>query len=783
MKKNSDSKSYSSLVERLKILRRSYATHKSVQGLLIFLSFVLGLGFLGLWMNSVYVFPVEGRIGYLGLSTLSLVVLFSYLCLRPIVHKPRLQDLALKVEERFPELQDRLIAALQLVKNLDRNPEGYSTEMIRAVIKQADSISTELNLKEIIDAGPLKRIGRIAAGLAVISLIFALVFPAAFRSSLFIFSHPLTEFVSPQKFSFVVSPGNSEIVKYSDVRVRIDVEGEKPKNVNLFWRNEGSSWNREKLSLMTGSTASKTQEIATAEPDFAYHFREVKRNFEYYAEEKGVESEHYRITVVDKPRVVGLKLTFNYPRYTRLKTQVVDENDGNITAIAGTKVRVEARSNKELESGEMVFSDSTRQQAKIEGNLATGDILVRKDDSYFIELRDRSGNQNQDPIEYRITRIDDQSPSVEILEPGYDQDLTESMRVGLLIRITDDYGFSSLKVVYQIISQGNEWEEKTVAVDIPDKNQIDAQVEYLWDLSGFPLLPGDLVRYRAVVYDNDSFSGPKRAESQSYYLRLPSLDEIIAEVEREQEGQIVDLESVLRGQRELKEKVEDLSQEMNRFTGLDMDWQKKQEMEDALDRQRKVSEDLKDLAQRMDENIKKMADNKLAAQEMAEKMMEIKKLMEEVATPEMKEAMRQLAEALKNMDPDQMKEALKKMQLSAEEMMKRLDRTIALLKKLQAEQKLSHLIKMAERMKEEQDQLNQQIDAAAKEDLPQLGPDEKKLKNDLGEFEEKLDEFADLANELSLLPKEQLDDLAEMPEESGIKQDMDQAISQLSKSD
>ena len=330
--------------------------------------------------------------------------------------------------------------------------------MIRAVIEQADSISAGLNLREIIDVGPIKKMGRIAAGLAVFSLIFALIFPAAFRSSLYIFSHPLTEFVSAQKFSFVVSPGNSEVVKYSDVRIKIKAEGEKPRNVNLFWRNEGSSWNREKLSGVTGSTGSVTPKVETAGPDFAYQFKEVKRSFEYYAEEKGVESEHYRITVVDKPRVVGLKLTFNYPRYTRLKTQVVDENDGNITAIAGTKVQIEVRSNKELETGEIVFSDSARQPAKIKGNLATGEILVKKDDSYFIELQDKSGNKNQDPIEYRITRIDDQLPSVEILEPGYDQDLTESMRVGLLIRITDDYGFSSLKVAYQIISQGNEWE-------------------------------------------------------------------------------------------------------------------------------------------------------------------------------------------------------------------------------------------------------------------------------------------------------------------------------------
>ena len=783
MKNEKNSESFWALVNRLKLLRHSYIKNRVIQGILIFLSFALGLGFLGLWTNSIFVFPVLARVAYLGMTALLLVISFSYFCLRPIFHPPSLQDIALRVEAKFPEFHNRLIAALQLSRNLRENPEGYSTDMILAVIQQADLTSARLNLKKIIDKTIINKISRVAAGLVVFSLAFALIFPGAFKNSFYIFSHPLTEFVSPQKFFFVISPGDKEVVKYSDVKIKINVEGEKPKDINFFWRNQGSGWNREKLSRKTHPSDLKAHQIAKAEPDFSHQFKEVKRSFEYYAEAKGVESDIYRITVVDKPRVVGLKLTFIYPRYTQLKTQVVDENDGNITAIGGTKVKIEARANKELEKGEIVFSDLTRSQTKIKGNVATGEMVVKKDGSYFLELWDKSGNKSQDPIEYRITRLDDQFPFVEILEPGFDRDLTESMRAPLMIRISDDYGFSSLKLVYQIISEGNESDEKTLKVDIPSKNQIEMNVEYLWNLSHLLLLPGDLVRYRALVYDNDSFSGPKKAESKSYYLRLPSLDEIIAEVEREQEEQIVDLETVLRGQRELKKKIEDLSQEMNRYTGLDMDWQKRQQLEDALDKQQKLAEDLKDLAQRMDENIQKIEENKLAALEMVEKMMEIKKLMEQIMTPEMKEAMQKLADALKNMDPDQLKEAMKKMEISSEEMLKRLDRTISLLKRMQAEQKLSHLIKMAERMAEKQNQLNQNMDASPKEDLPQLAPDEKKLKEDFSEFEKGLEEFTTLATELSLLPQPQLQGLSNMPEESGIKEDLDRAISQLSKSD
>ena len=55
--------------------------------------------------------------------------------------------------------------------------------------------------------------------------------------------------------------------------------------------------------------------------------------------------------------------------------------------------------------------------------------------------------------------------------------------------------------------------------------------------------------------------------------------------------------------------VPDLVEELNideKGTGLDMDWQKRQELEDALDRQQKLAEDLDKVAQRMDENIKKV---------------------------------------------------------------------------------------------------------------------------------------------------------------------------------
>ncbi|MFH1336346.1 MAG: hypothetical protein ABII96_07485, partial [Candidatus Zixiibacteriota bacterium] len=275
MEKKYNTDSYLSLVDRLQDLRSSYIKNKAIQGVLLFLSFAIGISLLGFWLNSVYVLPVVVRVAYLGLGMLLLVVVLSYFCLRPIFNKLAIEDIALKVEDKFPELNNRLIAALQLSKNLKENPEGYSTDMILAVIEQADTTSGRLPLKEIINPHPIRKMGRVTAALAVVFVIFALIFPSAFTSSFYIFSHPLTEFTTPQKFQFVIFPGNAEVVKYSDLKIKINVEGERPENVDLFWKNEGAGWNKEKLSLQSKTAEVKGQGTSGGEPDFSYQFKEV----------------------------------------------------------------------------------------------------------------------------------------------------------------------------------------------------------------------------------------------------------------------------------------------------------------------------------------------------------------------------------------------------------------------------------------------------------------------------------------------------------------------------
>ncbi len=799
--------SYYNIIERLEDLKSYYTKNRLLFGILLLLTSVFALGISAFFLSSVFVLPTFIRIIYLGLFFLFVSVLVSYFLLRVLIYKPSLESLALKVEKKYPQLKNRLIASLQLFDKLKKNPFGYSTDMIEALLKQADEISSRLDFKKVVDKNPLKKVSKITVGLVLIFIMFAFVFPGSFNFCFYVFSHPLTEIEIPQKFNFIVFPGDLVVSKFSDVKIKIKTEGEKkPEKIKLIWRNEGGSWNKEDLrvkgqgsrvkgqgSRVKGQGArgkmqdargkmqgarGKMQDERNKDYDFSYTFKEVKRSFYYYVKAEDIKSQEYRITVVDKPRVIGLKLLFDYPSYTGLQDVVLDENDGNITAIFGTKVKIEAKANKKLDKAKLVFKDFSKKM-EVKKNKAISEILIKKDNTYHIELQDSSGYKNEDPIEYQIISIPDEYPQIKIIEPAQDQDLNERMELYLVLRIADDYGFSSLNLVYQIISGGVEGKEKTLEIPLDKIKGKEAEVGYLWDLDRMGLVPEDVVKYRVDVYDNDEVSGPKKSSSKTFRVRLPSLAEILKDLDRKREEQILDMEKVFEQEKELQEKLKDFSKKM--LKDIDVDWAKKKQMEEFLKTQEKIQEKLKELSESIDQTGIELEENKLATLELFEKMQELKKLLDEIATPELKEAMRKLQEALDQLDPEKVKEALAKMEFSLEEMIKKLDRTISLLKRLKAEQKLENLIEWAKRLSQKQKEIGQNVGTCDKKGLKELSFEESELLEELNELEDELKDWGELTKELEPDLEKEIDELLSFVGECGVKKDMGDLESSLFK--
>ncbi|SVC99908.1 uncharacterized protein METZ01_LOCUS352762, partial [marine metagenome] len=298
-----------------------------------------------------------------------------------------------------------------------------------------------------------------------------------------------------------------------------------------------------------------------------------------------------------------------------------------------------------------------------------GDALLH----YRIELVDRKGVGNRDPIRYTVHVLRDGEPSVSIPVPGRNGDLPESQQVDIEIEATDDFGISRVDLVYRV----NEGPEERMSLRRDAGRQV--RVHHAWDLSDRDLLPEDRVTYHAEVFDNDEVAGPKKAVSEEFFLRLVSLYELMSKATVKQDRNLESLDELAEREADARQIVEQMRREVLRTEELT--WEQRQELETTLAAEEARARQVEELAQQMAETMERLEEGGLSSSEILEKMDEIRDLMAAVTSPELLEALQSLQQALDDPDPEQLSEALKQFAQDQEAFQERLKRTLALLQR------------------------------------------------------------------------------------------------------
>jgi hypothetical protein len=766
----SPSQAYGHIVRRLKRLGAYRRRVRVTFGLLLLACALLAAAILALGMEAVFFLPPSGRQVVLVGCALGLMAVLLGFILAPLLRGPSLERLARLADARHACLRNGLVSALQLWRHREKNPEGYSTELMEAAVVTAERRSRDVDLRAAVDPsgnGRLLRLGALLLGSVAILL---LLFPTPLRTSAHRLSHPRTQFQRPPQTSLEVWPGDIQVIRHSDVLVRAQIGGKPPDDVLVAWKEGEARWRQESCAHQ-------------AEREYTHLFADVKRDLIYRVSGGDAHSPPYHISVIDRPRVVKLRLRYEYPSYTGLAPQVVEE-DGNISAVVGTDVELEVEANRTLASAWLTFGDDRMQDLELLGPKAQGRMRVTQSGTYAIGLRDELGNENDSPIRYRIEAVADEPPVVEITFPAENVDMSEEMTMPLAFVAQDDYGLSRAELVYRTIRQGEEHEEQRMSVDLPQDDPTRAEVKMIWDLTGLGLVPEDLVAYRIVVWDNDRISGPKKAESRTYTVRFPSIHEILAQVQEEQSLQIAEMEDVLEEERVLKERLEQIRRELE--TEEDVSWEQKQDVEMALKRQEEMAQELARIAEEMDENIDRAQERRVASMEIVEKMEQVRQLMEEVATPEMKKALEDLQQAMQSLDPELIKQQMDQFNMTQEELLKRLDRTLSVLKRLQAEQRLDALIKKTEDMVQRQTDIMEELqkmdqgDAKTPETMNDLTQDQRRLGQDADALPKDMQELSQLMDQFPEMPAEELSRMAEELQNSPLSEQMKQASRKMS---
>ncbi len=757
----------SELAAKLWALYKKERNISAFQGLFLLATLWATLLTLGFLLSLMLVTTGWARLLFPA-GALGSIFLAAKFILMPAVRKPTSASLAKKAETGFPELEDRLISAFELAPYVG-DPKGFSPQLVEAVIGEAYQKVGNKDFTCLADRRPLKKAARVALLSIGITPLLSLVSWPVFKLTLTALANPFASVEGALPYRLFATPEGGKVAKMKDLEVKLTAIGKNlPKKGTLYYRYEGGTWHPVVLKL---EKAKRSLNPTAAESARAgYLFKELRRDIEFYFASSRTKTRIYHVEVVDVPYLTHLRAGIKSPAYTGLPVREGADNDGNLAALFGSKVSLSFEAQKPLSNARLVFDDNKIVPAQVNGRKGTVEFAITRPGHYKVLVRDLDSNTNIDPIEYEIRPIADEPPQVEITRPGTDRDLTEQLFETLEIDAKDDFGFSSLQLHFIIVSERAPERRKVLNLPLNQRKENSLVLAYGWDLSGLRLNPGDVVSYYALVTDNDAVSGPKKAQSQTYRFRLPSLDEMIAEAAQGTEENLGTLEQAAAQQKEILEKFKQKSKELLQSGKLD--WESKKQLEELAKNQSAVEARLAEMQKSFEENLQKMQENRLVNQELAQKMQELAELWEKVASPEMKEQMKKLNEALSKLDPELLQRALDELNLTQEQLLKNLERSIELLKRMALEQKMDALLKQAEKILEEQKNINQEASGESQKSLSELAEKEKKAKEDLEKLEKQAAELKKELEPSSLFDPVATGKMCNSPSQSGAKEKM-----------
>ncbi|HVO74342.1 MAG TPA: DUF4175 family protein [Ignavibacteriaceae bacterium] len=687
---------------------------------------------------------------------LLIIPLFRYL---NILSRPDYYLAADRVGKSFPEIKDDLLNAMQLVSHEEAGTY-YSDKLIDAAFIEVYNRSKNIRFESIVDFKKGKKLLAYTASAAVLffSLIFAVPALRAASGRLINFNE---EFVPPAKFYFLIEPGNIHITKGEDVSILVRIKGIVPAEVNLALKNNDQTGF--KIELLYPDSLG----------NYKFQKKAVRNSFKYFAQAENIKSDEFSVEVIDRPIVKTFEITVTPPAYSKLP-QVIQKENGNITALTGSIVNVNLSSTKKLRKAELVFSDTLAQRSAEKSGLAlsnesekaNGKFRIKGDSEYKMVLTDQSGNQNLSPILYSIKALPDLYPSIDVISPNRNISLANDNRVPLYLKVADDYGFSKLLLHYRLSSSKYEAPEKDFkSLEISfDKKLKETDVSYVWNLSQLNLAVEDIISYYLEIFDNDNVSGPKSAKSSVFTVRVPSLDEILAKAGDTQSQAEQDLTNTLKEAEELKRNLENIDQDLKKDK-RELTWEEKEKIQRSLDKFEELQQKTDDVSKELQKMQQDLQQNNLLSKETLEKYMELQDLMQQLTGEEMKKAMEQMQKMLQSLNRQQTQDQLQNFKMDEERFQKSIERTINLLKRIQIEQKVDELVKRTENLTDNQKDLQEQTSKNLNNnENKELAEKQKEATNEFEKLNDEMKKLSEKMEDLKDMPKEDLDKIIEKSE-------------------
>ncbi len=760
-------KSYQLLITKLNNFRRNESLNNliiSISKWTIFLfSILITISFVELSARGDSQFRFLLFTSLLVITGLSLLLLIA----KPIINyfnignKIQVTDLALRIGNSFSEIKDRMSNAIQLFPLVSKSNSDNDLALLafNDIWKNVEP----LDLNKIIDKKK-KNKWLLKSSFSVILALILLNFNIFGLGSSFsrVMDYD-TSYLPPIPFTLEMSGGDISVLRGDDVEIIVSGKGDLPSKINLNLKEEKQD-KFDQISLSSNDDST-----------FIYTFKSIKHSYELMASAnfltQTIKTKSLNIRVLDRPLVKSFLASLRSPRYTKLRNISVSDSRPDFSAMQGSVFSFELNSSKEIDSAFFIFEPTQSFSREItldtlvlalesDGFIASGKVEINYSGNYYFKIKDKDGIENLNPIKNKIIAQVDEYPEVELIQPSMDLTLSDDLILALRASANDDFGVSKVSLGYRLsYSKYTEPDTDFTSIDIPIySNDLPLELNYIWDLNDLGISPEDNYEFFVEVWDNDGYLGSKSARSKLISVRLPSLQEVFAESEDKQKGIQKELTKLAKESQELKNEIEELRHDLRKnHKKKKLDWEEKKRAENINRKKEELKEKVEELSEKLEQSTEKLEENNLLSPETLQKYKELQELMKEISTENMRQESKKINDELEKMSPKELQKLLEKQKFSEEQFLAQIERTMKMLKKLEAEQKVDKISQKAKKMEEKQNEISKKLDESSnKKDKNKLEEESKKqndLKNDMQKMEE---DIKDLARDIKNLKDEDL---------------------------
>ncbi|HUV35385.1 MAG TPA: hypothetical protein VMX58_00415 [Patescibacteria group bacterium] len=542
-------------------------------------------------------------------------------------------------------------------------------------------------------------------------------------------SDPLIYFRSPSGVNLHVVSSDRAVLEGGTVKAEAFTFGSATGEVTLRVSSIPDVWRKIQLEAETAMVDGMN--VAA----YRRAFNDVREDFRYYFETEHARTASRSVTVMHRPVINRISALLDAPPYTQAAPETVETLAGRVVALAGTRVTLRGETSKPLREGAVVFRGREPVPLAPSPGGFTAAFSISGDDTFTVEVRDSMGLASEGGISFPIVALDDRDPIVELLAPEDEALLPRSLAITLLYRAADDYGLASIDLRFTRDRKDKTYHSVSL---MPAGARPLREIEgvYEWSLEDASVQPGDMILYYVEAYDANDATGPGHARTETRRLIVPSLSQIYADMRRDEAEQRQGMDEVLEEGREITERLQSLSEDL-KADGT-FDWSKRQEGKEILEKQRELQEKIREAAEQLDQTLRQLESNRMTTQDIGGKLEEIQRLLNRIESVELREAIERFNRMLGDVPEDEMMRAMKDIEMDADELAKRLDRTIELLEQVLKEEKMEELVRRMEEMLAEQRAVRDSTAAGDRQDVAgrqeKLGDEVDRFENDLSAF-------------------------------------------------